>query len=260
MKILALNATYRPGKTTTQLTQKALEGAASFGAETEMIMLGQCRIAYCLNCLKCYQDLESEIAPCTLSDDMDVILDKIRQADGILFASPVHNGFVSGLMTVFFERLAWRVARPAGSFLGVAMGLRSRLTSKPRALGAISSAGGMPAKQRKFCDDGTPWLRSNAPLMLHGQWVGDMYAGAVLKRMPRTEEDWNTLYFSRELSPEQFREAEGLGLKMAKAISDGNLRPMTIDKMVGPISRGIVRLVSAFSPPYQTIDGKTYKK
>ena len=28
MKILALNATYRPGKTTTHLTQKALEGAA----------------------------------------------------------------------------------------------------------------------------------------------------------------------------------------------------------------------------------------
>jgi multimeric flavodoxin WrbA len=254
MKILALNASYRPDKTTTQLTQKALEGAALFGAETEMIMLCQCKIAYCLNCLKCFQDLESEIAPCSLADDMDLILNKIRDADGILFASPVHNGFVTGLMTVFFERLAWRVARPHGSFLGVVMEIQSRLTSKTRALAAISNAGGMPAKMRKYCDDGTPWLRSNAPLMLHGEWVGDLYAGAVLKKTPRTEDDWNTLYFLRKLSPDQFREAEGLGIKMVKAIQDGNLRPVTIDKMVGPISRGIVKLVNVFSRPYQTID------
>ena len=39
MKILALNATYRPKQTTTRLTQKALEGAASVGAETEMTLL-----------------------------------------------------------------------------------------------------------------------------------------------------------------------------------------------------------------------------
>lgn len=254
MKILALNASYRPDKTTTQLTRKALEGASSFGSETEMIMLGQCKIAYCLNCLKCYQDLDSEIAPCSLSDDMNNILEKIRDADGIIFASPVHNGFVTGLMTVFFERLAWRVVRPGGSFLGVSMGLRSRLTSKTRALAAISSAGGMPSKMRKYCDDGTPWLRSNAPLMLHGEWIGDLYAGAVLKRMPQTEEDWNTLYFLRRLSPEQFHEAEELGIKMVKAIRAGNLRPVTIDNLVGPISRGIVKLVSFFSRPYQTVD------
>ncbi|MFH1951233.1 MAG: NAD(P)H-dependent oxidoreductase [Pseudomonadota bacterium] len=74
MKILALNATYRPNKTTTQLTLKALEGATSMGADTEMVMLRECRIGLCTNCLKCYKDLESEIPPCSLSDDMDAIL------------------------------------------------------------------------------------------------------------------------------------------------------------------------------------------
>jgi NAD(P)H-dependent FMN reductase len=255
MKILALNASYRPEKTTTQLIRKALEGAASQGAETEMILLNTCRIAYCLNCLKCYQDLVSEIAPCSQTDDMDVILEKIREADGIIFGSPVHNGFVTGLMTVFFERLSWRVARPNGPFLGVMTEIRSRLTAKTRALAAISSAGGMPAKMRKFCDDGTPWLKSNAALLLHGAWIGDLYAGAVLKRMPRTVDDWNSLYFLRKLSPEQVREAEALGVKMVKALKDGNLQPVTLNKMVGPFSRGLIKLVSTFSRPYQLIDG-----
>jgi len=39
MKILALNRTHRPEQTTTHLTQRALGGAASLGAETEMVML-----------------------------------------------------------------------------------------------------------------------------------------------------------------------------------------------------------------------------
>jgi multimeric flavodoxin WrbA len=205
VKILALNATYRPNKTTTQLTQEALKGAASVGADTEMVMLHKCKIEYCTNCLKCYKDLDSEIAPCSLSDDVDEILEKIRDADGIIFASPVHNGFVTGLMTIFFERMAWRVARPGGTFLGVTMGIRSRLTSKTRALASISSAGGMPAKMRKYCDDGTPWVKGNAPLLLHGERIGDIYAGAVLTRLPQTDEEWSTLYYLRKLSEQQLR-------------------------------------------------------
>ena len=39
MKILAINATYRPQQTTSRLTQAALEGAASQGAATEMVLL-----------------------------------------------------------------------------------------------------------------------------------------------------------------------------------------------------------------------------
>jgi multimeric flavodoxin WrbA len=146
MKILAINATYRPKKTTTQLTLKAMEGAASLEADTEMVMLRDCKIDYCLNCLKCYKDKTSEIGPCSLNDDIDGILEKIRDADGIILASPVHNGFVTGLMTVFFERIAWRVMRCTGSCLGVMASLESRLTDKPRAIFSLSSAGGIPER------------------------------------------------------------------------------------------------------------------
>lgn len=83
MKIIALNATYRPEGTTTRLTRKALEGAASCGAATEMILLREHDIQQCKNCLTCYKDLDSEIGTCVIQDDVRSILEKIRNADGV---------------------------------------------------------------------------------------------------------------------------------------------------------------------------------
>lgn len=251
MKIIAANGSYRSTGTTTQLAQKALEGAASIGAEIEMLMLRDLRIEYCKNCLKCYSDHASEIAPCSIEDDMNGILHKLRDADGVIFASPVHNGFVTGLMVVVFERMAWRVLRPVGSFLG-AMGMESRLNSKTRAVVSILSAGGMPQKFRKYCDDGTPWLKSNVPLMLHAQWIGDMYAGAVLERLPKSRDDWTKVYFLRRLADDQLKEAHALGARMASAIKAGKLSAVTLRSLVGPAVQALVGIMNRFNPPYQT--------
>ena len=254
MKILAINATYRPKKTTTQLTLKAMEGAASLGADTEMVMLRDCKIDYCLNCLTCYKDKTSEIGPCSLHDDIDGILEKIREADGIILASPVHNGFVTGLMTVFFERIAWRVMRSTGSSLGVMARLESRLTDKPRAIISISSAGGIPERLRKHCDDGTPWLKSNAPLCFYGEWIGDLYAGARLTRLPQNEEDWSNIYFKRKLSQDQLEQAFKLGVKMGQAINDGGLKPATVDTLLGPVTCNMIKAYNFFAPFFKTAE------
>lgn len=109
---------------------------------------------------------------------------------------------------------------------------------------------------RKYCDDGTPWIKGNAPLMLHGERVGDIYAGAILTKLPQTEEEWNTVFSLRKIAEQQLREASDLGMKMAQAIKNRSLRPVTIENVVGPVSRGIVKLVSRFNRPYETIDGK----
>jgi multimeric flavodoxin WrbA len=254
MKILAINATYRPKRTTTKLTLKAMEGAASLGADTEMVMLCESKIDYCKNCLKCYKDKTSEIGPCSLKDDIDEILEKIREADGIILASPVHNGFVTGRMTVFFERIVWRVIRSPGSSLGVMYGLESRLTDKPRAIIAISSAGGMPEKLRKHCDDGTPWMKVNAPLLFHGEWIGDMYAGARLTKLPQNEKDWSNIYYLRKLSQDQFEEAFNLGVKMGQAIKNGDLKPLTMDTLFGPLTSAFIKAYNSLAPFYKTVE------
>ncbi len=222
MKVLALNATYRPGKTTTRLTQKALEGAASVGAETEMVMLRDKDIQFCTNCLTCYKDLTSDIAPCTIDDDVTEILMKVRDADGIILSSPVHCGFVTGLMMAFIERITFRLCRPTGEYLGMKGCPVPRLSEKPRAVASIVSAGGMPTEMRQYCDLGTPWLREGA-VFFNGGFMGDIYAGAVFKK-DLEDEEWSRSFLFRELTDAQLSEAFDLGVKMGEAIKNGDIK------------------------------------
>ncbi|WP_291322163.1 flavodoxin family protein [Desulfonatronospira sp.] len=259
MKILVVNSTYRPKGTTTELARSFMQGAESSGAEVDMIMLQEKTINYCTNCLKCYSFTEDGIAPCILKDDMDEIISRIVESEGVLFASPVHNGFVTGLMTVFLERLVWRVCRSSSPVINC-MGLESRVNDKVRALGSIVSAGGMPERLRKFCDGGTPWLKDNATLMLHGHWIGDIYAGAELEHLPQSDQDWKRLYFLRRLSKDQQKRAHKLGVSMVKAIKSGGLKPVTMEKLINPALRWSIELYCKVFPNYRLAGGRPAEK
>jgi multimeric flavodoxin WrbA len=224
-KVIAINGSYRRKGTTTELTKAALEGAASVGMDTEMILLRDKDIRYCTNCLTCYKDLDSEIAPCSIDDDMEEMLHKTMDADGVILSSAVHNGFVTGLMTVFFERMAWRVCRPTGR-LFVLRGLPQPRSNKTRALATIVSAGGMPTRLGKmFCNDGTPFMRQNGCYYLNADWVGGVYAGAKFSKELRGE-DWCKAYLYKVVTEEQLKEARELGIKMGAMIKADKLKPV----------------------------------
>jgi len=228
MKVLAINSTYQKGKTTTQLTAKALEGAAAQGADTEMVHLKDLDVRYCTNCLTCYKDHDSDIAECVQKDDVRPVLEKIRDADGVIFASPLHCGFVTGLMNVFIERCTWTLSKPTAEMLGLKGCPEPRLTAKPRAVATIISAGMMPAELRQYCDTATPWLMEAAALMCNGMPGQDMYAAAVFDK-ELTDEEWRGAYFHRKLTDEQFQEAYDLGANMAKAIKAGEVQPYSFE-------------------------------
>jgi len=223
MRILALNATYRKNGTTVALVERALEGAAVVGAVTEHLLLKDYDIRHCTNCLKCYGDLESEIAPCTHADDVTLILEKIKAADGVILGSPVHMGFVTGLMYVFMERTCFRLARPTGELLGLKGCPESRLTNKPRALASIVTAGCVPEELRQHCDAGTVWLQDNVPMLFNGEFVADQYAAALFpKRL--NDDEWAKAFFLRKLTEAQLEEAFELGKTLASRIDAGNVR------------------------------------
>jgi multimeric flavodoxin WrbA len=234
MKVLALNGTYRPKQTTTRLAQRALDGAASLGADTEMVMLRDKNIQFCKNCLTCYKDLNSEIAPCSIDDDVGDILEKIRGADGIILASPVHCGFVTGLMTAFMERITFRLCRPTGEYMGFKGCPEPRLTGKARAVATIVSAGGIPTELRAYCDLGTPWLK-DAAMFFNGECIADIYAGAVFTKELQGEE-WSRSFLFRELTEGQLQEAFDLGVKMTEAIQNQTVRPFSSQQVMGPDS------------------------
>lgn len=223
MKVLALNATYRRKGTTTSLVNKALEGATTVGAQTEHLLLKDFDIRYCTNCLKCYGDLESEIAPCSHDDGMTLILEKIKEADGVLLGSPVHMGFVTGLMFVFMERAVFRIARPTGEIFGLKGCPEPRLTDKPRASASIVTAGWVPEEMRQYCDDGTQWLKGNVPMIFNGEFVIDQYAAAYFPK-ELTNDEWQRAFFLRKLTESQHQEAFELGKTLAVRISEGKVR------------------------------------
>jgi multimeric flavodoxin WrbA len=234
MKILAINGAYRKKGTTAALTEAALEGAESVGAETEMILLRDLDIRHCTNCLMCYKDLESEIAPCSVDDSLGEILQKIGHADGIILASPVHNGFITGLMTVFFERIAWRLCRSTGRILNL-RGLPEPRSQRKRAVATIVSAGAMPTKQgKKYCNQGTPFMKENGCLIFNADWVGAMYAGGEFSKKLQPD-DWCKAYFYKTVSIEQLKEARDLGIKMARMIKAGRLKPLHPLGRFGPL-------------------------
>jgi multimeric flavodoxin WrbA len=102
MKILAINGSPRTIRSNTRrLAQFVLEGAAEAGTETEMIDLCDLRVTPCIACEAC-----SLNGTCVNDDDVPSLVDRMKEADGIVFASPVYIDNVSGQMKVFFDRLA----------------------------------------------------------------------------------------------------------------------------------------------------------
>jgi len=102
MKILAIHGSPRTIRSSTRrLAGFVLEGAAGAGAETEMIDLADYRIVPCTACEACTLN-----GICVNDDDMPSLLARMREADAIVFGSPVYIDNVSGQMKVFFDRLA----------------------------------------------------------------------------------------------------------------------------------------------------------
>ncbi|AEG62050.1 flavodoxin family protein [Desulforamulus ruminis] len=104
MKVLALNGSPRKKWNTATLLKKALEGAASQGAETELIHLYSLNFKGCLSCFACKTKGGKHYGRCAVEDDLTPILKKIEKADAILLGSPIYFGNVSGEMRSFLER------------------------------------------------------------------------------------------------------------------------------------------------------------
>ena len=105
MKVMAFNGSPRKKWNTATLLEKALEGAASQGAETELIHLYEIDFKGCISCFACKTKGGKSYGRCAVEDDLRPILKKVAQADAIVLGSPIYFGTVSGEMRSFMERL-----------------------------------------------------------------------------------------------------------------------------------------------------------
>jgi multimeric flavodoxin WrbA len=105
MYVPAFNGSPRKNSTTVKLLKKALEGAASRGAETELIHLNQLDIKGCQGCFACKKRGGKSYGKCVQKDDMTPLYVKIEQADAFFVGSPLYFGTITASTKMFVERL-----------------------------------------------------------------------------------------------------------------------------------------------------------
>ena len=110
MKVYAINGSPRKNKNTATLLKKALEGvkASNPDAETEIINLYDLNYTGCKSCFACKLIGGKSYGKCAVKDDLYEVLEKLSQADGIIFGSPIYLGTITAQLQGFFERFLFQ--------------------------------------------------------------------------------------------------------------------------------------------------------
>lgn len=107
MKILAFNGSPRLKGNTATMLDSAVNGARENGAEVEVFNLYKMQFSGCVSCFSCKRlDKERPIV-CVVKDDLKPVLEKVREIDAILIATPVYYGSESAATRALIERLCF---------------------------------------------------------------------------------------------------------------------------------------------------------
>ena len=108
MKVIAFNGSPRKKWNTATLLKHALDGAASKGAETELIHLYDYNYKGCISCFACKLKNGKSYGRCAVKDDLKPILNKVHDAYAIILGSPIYFGMPTGVIRSFMERLLFQ--------------------------------------------------------------------------------------------------------------------------------------------------------
>jgi len=105
VKIVGICGSPIKGGNTEAFLKEALAAAENTGdVQVEIVLLADKEIGHCRHCNWCLtKQVENKF--CSRNDDMAGIYPKILDADGLLLASPVYIGRLSGYLADFIDRL-----------------------------------------------------------------------------------------------------------------------------------------------------------
>jgi multimeric flavodoxin WrbA len=108
-KVLVISGSPRKGDSykIVKLVEKQMHNLGD--GEFEYLMLRKYSIEYCRGCLNCMKKGEDH---CPLKDDIPMIREKMLNADGVIFASPVYIHTVTAPIKNLFDRMAYYLHRP----------------------------------------------------------------------------------------------------------------------------------------------------
>jgi multimeric flavodoxin WrbA len=118
MTVFGINGSPRKKWNTSTLLMKSLEGAASQGADTELIHLYDLDYKGCKSCFACKIIDGPHNGKCALKDDLSLILKRIeKEADAIIIGTPIYFGSMTGEMRSFLERLLFPMIQYSQPFI-----------------------------------------------------------------------------------------------------------------------------------------------
>ena len=98
-KILVISTSPRKSGNSETLADAFAKGALEAGHSVEKISLYDKAIGFCRGCLACQSTKR-----CVIRDDADVIAQKMRTADVLVFATPIYYYEMSGQMKTIIDR------------------------------------------------------------------------------------------------------------------------------------------------------------
>ena len=104
-KVFILNASPRKNWNTYKMCESFANGVKASGAEAEIVNLYDVDFKGCRSCFACKLKGGKNFGRCAYPDGLTPILDKISQADGVVLASPIYFGDVTGVARSLIERL-----------------------------------------------------------------------------------------------------------------------------------------------------------
>jgi len=132
MKVVGFNGSPNKNGNTVCALNMVFDELKNSDIETEMIHVGKEKIQ---GCIACYGCAKKQNEACSIKDDpVNEWIQKMKEADGILLASPVHFSGVAGTMKSFLDRAFFVSSSNGGLF-------RNKVGA---AVAAVRRSGGIP--------------------------------------------------------------------------------------------------------------------
>ena len=99
-KVLVITTSLRPRSISDILAERLVAGAKDAGHEVEQISLKGKEIKFCIGCMACQKTQK-----CIQKDDAIEIAEKMKNADTLVFVTPIYYYEMSGQMKTLLDRM-----------------------------------------------------------------------------------------------------------------------------------------------------------
>lgn len=99
-KVLIISTSLRRNSNSDYIAREFERGAKDAGNEVEFVSLIGKKIDFCIGCLSCQLTQE-----CVIKDDANKIAEKVKNADVVVYATPVYYYEMSGQMKTLIDRM-----------------------------------------------------------------------------------------------------------------------------------------------------------